>query len=74
MSAEYRPVSAIPFRDIDKRLEKYGIKVDRSGHRTTLTGPNGILVANLKAIALISSVSGCRYGGRAECDSNGVWG
>ena len=38
MSAEYRPVFAIPFRDIDKRLEKYGIKVDMSGHITTLTG------------------------------------
>jgi hypothetical protein len=45
MSAEYRPVFAIPFRDIDKRLEKYGIKVDMSGHETALTGPNGTLVA-----------------------------
>ena len=45
MSAEYRPVFAIPFRDIDKRLEKYGIKVDMSGHDDRLTGPNGTLVA-----------------------------
>ena len=45
MSVEYRPVSAIPFHDIDKRLEKYGIKVDRYGHSTVLTGPNGTLFA-----------------------------
>ena len=45
MSAEYRPVFAIPFRDIDKRLEKYGIKVDMSGQITRLTGPNGTLFA-----------------------------
>ena len=37
MSVEFRPVSAIPFRYIDKRLEKYGIKVERSGHSTALT-------------------------------------
>lgn len=45
MSAEYRPVFAIPFRDIDKRLEKHGIKVDMSDHAVRLTGPNGTLVA-----------------------------
>ena len=45
MSAEYRPVFAIPFRDIDKRLEKHGIKVDMSDHTVRLTGPNGTLVA-----------------------------
>ena len=45
MSAEYRPVSAIPFGAIDKRLEKYGIEVDMSGHITRLTGPNGTLFA-----------------------------
>jgi hypothetical protein len=27
MSAEYRPVHEIPFRNIDERLEKYGIQV-----------------------------------------------
>jgi hypothetical protein len=37
MSVEYRPVSAIPFGAIDKRLEKYGIEVEMSGHITRLT-------------------------------------
>ena len=45
MSAEYRPVSAIPFHVIDKRLEKYGIKVDLSGAVTALIGPYGSLFA-----------------------------
>ena len=45
MSTEYRPVFAIQFSALDKRLEKYGIKVDISDHNTALTGPNGILVA-----------------------------
>jgi hypothetical protein len=45
MSAEYRPVSAISFNVIDKRLEKYGIKVDLSGTITALIGPHGTLFA-----------------------------
>jgi hypothetical protein len=45
MPAEYRPVSAIPFNVIDKRLEKYGIKVDLSGTITALIGPHGTLFA-----------------------------
>jgi hypothetical protein len=45
MSAEYRPVSAIPFRVIDKRLEKYGINVDLSDAITALIGPLGTLFA-----------------------------
>jgi hypothetical protein len=45
MSAEYRPVSAISFRIIDKRLEKYGINVDMSDAITTLIGPHGTLFA-----------------------------
>ena len=45
MSVEFRPVSAIPFRDIDERLEKYGIKVERSGDSTALTGRTGTLFA-----------------------------
>jgi|ERR1700687_662034 len=45
MSAEYRPVSAIPFNIIDKRLEKYGIKVDLSDAITSLIGPHGTLFA-----------------------------
>jgi hypothetical protein len=45
MSAEYRPVTAIPFCDIDKRLEKYGIKVDASCTITALIGSQGTLFA-----------------------------
>ena len=45
MSAEYRPVTAISFRAIDTRLEKYGIKVDMSDAITTLVGPHGTLFA-----------------------------
>ena len=48
MSVEYRPVSAIPFGAIDKRLEKYGIEVEMSGHITRLTGPNGTLFVKPK--------------------------
>jgi hypothetical protein len=45
MSAEYRPVSAISFNVIDKRVEKYGIKVDLSAAITALIGPQGTLFA-----------------------------
>jgi hypothetical protein len=45
MSAEYRPVSAIPFHVIDKRLEKYGMKVEHHGAVTALIGPLGTLFA-----------------------------
>jgi hypothetical protein len=45
MSAEYRPVADLPFSTIDKRLEKYGIKVECYGASTTLTGPFGSLFA-----------------------------
>src|SRR5437016_5047758 len=45
MSAEYRPIPALQFDAIDKRLKKYGIKVDcvvqsplSSGH-TVLSSP-----------------------------------
>ena len=47
MSVEFRPVSAIPFRNIDERLEKYGIKVTRRGLVTALEGRHGILFASL---------------------------
>lgn len=45
MSVEYRPVPAIPFKVIDKRLEKYGIKVELSGPTTALIGSHGTLFA-----------------------------
>jgi len=45
MSAEYRPVHEIPFHNIDKRLEKYGIEVQHRGAVTYLTGPFGTLFA-----------------------------
>ena len=45
MSMEYRPVSAIQFSSIDNRLEKYGLKVEMSGHATALSGRNGVLFA-----------------------------
>jgi hypothetical protein len=45
MSAEYRPISAISFKVIDKRLEKNGIRVDMSGAITALIGPDGTLFA-----------------------------
>lgn len=45
MSAEFRPVSPISFKVIDKRLEKYGIRVDLSGATTALIGPHGTLFA-----------------------------
>ena len=45
MSAEYRPVSILPFDLLDDRLEKYGISVDRKGSVTCLIGPHGVLVA-----------------------------
>jgi hypothetical protein len=45
MSAEYRPVAAIPFHVIDKRLERYGIKVELHGAITGLIGPHGTLFA-----------------------------
>jgi len=45
MSAEYRPVTEIPFHVIDKRLEKYGIKVELHGAITGLVGAHGTLFA-----------------------------
>jgi hypothetical protein len=45
ISVEFRPLSAIPFHYIDERLEKYGIKVERYGYETTLTGRAGTLFA-----------------------------
>jgi hypothetical protein len=45
MSAEYRPVRDIPFRTIDERLERYGIKLEYCGAVTELIGPFGILFA-----------------------------
>jgi hypothetical protein len=45
VSAEFRPVSPISFKVIDKRLEKYGIRVDLSGATTALIGPHGTLFA-----------------------------
>jgi hypothetical protein len=45
MSAEYRPASTIPFFLIDKRLEKYGMKVELRGSVTALIGPRGTLFA-----------------------------
>src|SRR3954451_2857105 len=45
MSAQYRPVSEIRFQMIDKRLEKYGIKVEHRRPVTALTGPFGTLFA-----------------------------
>ena len=45
MSAEYRPVRDIPFRTIDERLERYGIKLEYCGAVTKLIGPSGILFA-----------------------------
>jgi hypothetical protein len=45
MSAEYRPVQDIPFRTIDERLERYGLKVEFYGAVTKLIGPFGILFA-----------------------------
>src|SRR3954452_4989698 len=43
MSAEYRPVSDLPFLGIDKRLEKYGIQVEQRGAVTILISPFGRL-------------------------------
>lgn len=45
MSAEYRPATAIAFGLIDKRLEKYGIKMECKGSVTALIGPHGTLFA-----------------------------
>jgi hypothetical protein len=45
MSAEYRPVTEIPFHVIDQRLGKYGIKVELHGAITGLVGPHGTLFA-----------------------------
>jgi hypothetical protein len=45
MSMEYRPVSAIQFSSLDNRLEKYGIKVEVSGHTIAMRGRNGVLFA-----------------------------
>jgi hypothetical protein len=45
MSAEYRPVHEIPFRNIDERLEKYGIRVELLGATTGLVGAHGTLFA-----------------------------
>src|SRR5437899_118619 len=45
MSAEYKPVYTIAFNLIDKRLEKYGIKVELSDAITALRGPHGTLFA-----------------------------
>ena len=51
MSVEFRPVSAIPFHYIDERLEKYGIKVERYGYGTVLTGRMAPFLPHLKATA-----------------------
>src|SRR6476661_4036566 len=45
MSAEYRPVTEIPFHVIDQRLGKYGIKLELHGAITGLIGPYGTLFA-----------------------------
>src|SRR6478736_5896972 len=45
MSAEYRPVYEIPFRNSDESLEKYGIRVELHGATTGLVGAHGTLFA-----------------------------
>jgi hypothetical protein len=48
MSVEYRPVPAIPFHLIDKRLEKHGVKVEFHGDVAALIGRGGTLFAALE--------------------------
>ena len=57
ISAEYRPISAMPFHVIDRRVEKHGIEIELSGALTCLIGP---AVSN-------DDSAGRKHGGNPGC-------